>query len=346
MKNDIITITKPDDMHIHLRDGAYLQTTVPDAAKRFARAIVMPNLKPPITRVNQALAYRERILTHVPKGLAFEPLMTLYLTDNSSASEIQRAKNSGIVYACKLYPAGSTTNSDSGVTAIENIYPILEVMQKIKLPLLIHGEVADPQVDIFDREKMFIDTHLNRLIDLFPELPIVLEHITTKHAVDFMLQTNAKIAATITAHHLLINRNDLLAGGIRPHHYCLPICKRSQDQKALISAATSGDKRFFLGTDSAPHPKGDKESSCGCAGIYTAHAALELYAEVFEKVDASKESFEAFCSFNGADFYGLPYNEASISLHKQSWIVPDFIPYGGTELIPFRTKAIINWTIA
>lgn len=345
MKNQTITITKPDDMHIHLRDGKYLQTTVPHAAKQFARAIVMPNLKPPIVNVDMAIAYRERIIAEIPENLAFNPLMTLYLTDNTNPQELVRAKKSGVVYACKLYPAGSTTNSDLGVTSLEKIYPLFEMMEKIQLPLLIHGEVSNRDIDIFDREKSFVDNDLQPILKNFPDLPVVLEHITTKHAVDFLLQTDAKIAATITAHHLLINRNDMLAGGIRPHHFCLPICKRKEDQQALITAAVSGNKKFFLGTDSAPHPQPDKESACGCAGIYTAHAAIELYAEVFEKSDASVQQFEAFCSFNGADFYGLPRNEQKISLVKKSWQSPEFIEYGETRLIPFRSNATITWTL-
>lgn len=345
MNEKIISIRRPDDMHIHLRDGAYLQTTVPHVARQFARAIIMPNLNPPIISVEMALAYRERILSHAPQSLQFEPLMTLYLTDDMDQQEIKKAKLSGHIFACKLYPAGSTTNSASGVTSLKHIYPLLAVMQDIQLPLLIHGEVVDPEIDVFDREKKFIDESLVNLLKDFPELPIVLEHITTKHAIEFVLASRGKIGATITAHHLLINRNDMLVGGIRPHYFCLPICKRKEDQIALIAAATSGNKKFFLGTDSAPHPQSAKESACGCAGIYSAHAAIELYAEVFEAAGASTEQFEAFCSNNGADFYGLERNQQTITLRKQAWQCPAFYEYGDTHLIPFRANSAITWTL-
>ena len=339
-----LTITRPDDCHIHLRDGLALATTVPDAACRFARVIVMPNTKPPITEVSQAQKYRENILAKVPQGLQFEPLMTLYLTDQMSTKTLSEAKNCGFIKACKLYPAGATTNSQSGVTELKKIYPLLEVMQELGLLLLIHGEVTDTCTDIFDREKIFIERELIPLLRYFPKLQVVLEHITTKDAVEFVKSAPHTLAATITAHHLLLNRNDLLLGGIHPHYYCLPVVKRSQHQEALIAAATSGNPKFFLGTDSAPHSQESKESACGCAGIYTAHAAIELYAEIFEKSNALKK-LEGFASWFGADFYGLPRNEGKITLIKQEWAVPEKLSFAESHLIPFRSGEKVGWKI-
>lgn len=339
-----LQITQPDDWHVHLRDGACLKRTVPDAARQFARAIVMPNLLPPITNVELAKKYRQRILAEIPETMNFEPLMTLYLTDNTSVADIQSAKDSGIVYACKLYPAGATTNSAAGVTNIQKAYPVFAVMEKLGVHLLLHGEITRPEVDIFDRENYFIDEILQPLCQTFPQLKIVLEHITTKAAVEFIAPAKNSIAATITAHHLLLNRNALFAGGINPHHYCLPILKRDVHQQALIQAATSGNPKFFLGTDSAPHSILTKETCHGCAGIYTAHAAIELYAEVFEKANAL-EKLEAFASFNGADFYGLPRNTAKITLVKEPWSVPEKLAFGDRELRPFRAGEIVEWRL-
>jgi len=339
---DQITLTRPDDWHIHLRDGAALATTVPHAARSFARAIVMPNLKPPVTTTEQALAYRERILAAVPDGGAFQPLMTLYLTDRTPPAEILRAKESGHVYAAKLYPAGATTNSDAGVTSLESLYPTLEAMQQHDLPLLIHGEVTDSEIDIFDREHVFIDRHLIPITERFPELRVVMEHITTKEAADFVAGASRKVAATVTVHHLLLERNAMLAGGIRPHLYCLPILKRSLHRDALVKAATSGNPKYFLGTDSAPHARPTKETACGCAGIYTAHAAIELYAEVFERAGAL-DKLEAFAAFHGPDFYELPKNTERITLERRSWPVPDHFPFDNDTLIPFRAGETIAW---
>lgn len=337
-----LTITKPDDWHIHLRDEEFLSTTVMHAARQFGRAIVMPNLKPPITTVAQARQYRQRILDVVPPNENFEPLMTLYLRDTTTSHMIVEAKKSGIISGCKLYPAGSTTNSESGVKAIQSLYPVLDVMQEMDLPLLIHGEVTDESVDVFDREARFIEDVLVVLLEKFPHLRIVLEHITTKEAVEFVASSSNYLAATITAHHLLMNRNDLFAGGLRPHHYCLPVLKRRTHQEVLIKAATSGDKKFFAGTDSAPHALEKKETACGCAGIYTAHAALELYAESFDQENAL-DRLEAFCSFNGADFYKLPRNRETVTLVNTPWKTPPFFPYGESCLIPFRAGQCINW---
>jgi len=339
-----ITLTRPDDWHLHLRDGAALATTVPHTARSFARAIVMPNLKPPVTTTELALAYRARILAALPAGVSFEPLMTLYLTDNTPAQEIIRARQSGQVAAVKLYPAGATTHSDAGVTALEKTWPALEAMQEHGLPLLIHGEVTDTNIDIFDRERVFIERHLIPLTQRFPALRIVFEHITTKEAADFVRAASPNVAATITAHHLLLNRNAMLAGGIRPHYYCLPVLKRETHRLALIAAATSGNPKFFLGTDSAPHTRLTKETSCGCAGMYTAHAAIELYAEAFEAAGAL-DKLEGFASFYGPDFYHLPRNNTHITLRKQAWRVPATYALGDDVLVPFRANESIAWTL-
>lgn len=339
-----ITLTRPDDWHLHLRDGAALATTVPHTARCFARAIVMPNLKPPVTTTAMALAYRARILAALPAGQSFEPLMTLYLTDITPAQEIMRAKQSGHVAAVKLYPAGATTHSDAGVTALEKTWPALEAMQEHGLPLLIHGEVTDTEIDIFDRERVFIERHLIPLTQRFPALRIVFEHITTKEAADFVRAASPNVAATITAHHLLLNRNAMLAGGIRPHYYCLPVLKRETHRLALVAAATSGNPKFFLGTDSAPHTQPTKETSCGCAGMYTAHAAIELYAEAFEQAGAL-DKLEGFAGFYGADFYRLPRNSARITLRKNAWRVPATYTLNDDVLVPFRANGNIAWTL-
>ena len=339
-----LTITRPDDWHLHLRDGEVLNDLVPDTARRFARAIIMPNLRPPVTTTEQALAYRQRILAAVPEGSAFTPLMTLYLTDNTTAAEIAKAKQSGHIYAVKYYPAGATTNSDAGVTDISRTYPALEAMQQHGIPLLIHGEVTDPNVDVFDREQVFIDQVLQPLLKRFPDLKVVLEHITTRQAVDFISACQDNVAATITVHHLLMNRNAMFQGGMNPHHYCLPILKRETHRQALIEAATSGKPKFFLGTDSAPHARGAKESACGCAGMYTAHAAIELYAEAFEQAGAL-DKLEAFASFYGADFYGLPRNTDTITLSRTEWTVPATIHFGDDVLIPLRAGQQVNWQL-
>ena len=339
-----LTLTRPDDWHVHLRDGAYLRTTVPHSARQFGRAIVMPNLKPPVVTAAQAEAYRKRILAEVPQGVHFEPLMTLYLTDSTPAAEIRRAKASGIVHAVKLYPAGATTNSDAGVTSLEKTYPTLEAMQETGLPLLVHGEVTDPNVDIFDRERMFIERQLIPLMERFPALRVVFEHITSWEAVDFVMAAPPRIAATITAHHLLLNRNHMLAGGIRPHLYCLPVLKREHDRAALLRAAASGNPKFFLGTDSAPHVRSGKETACGCAGIYTAHAAMELYAEAFEAAGAL-DKLEGFASNHGADFYGLPRNSGTLTLIKESQDVAAFFPFGEETVIPLRAGETVGWRL-
>lgn len=339
-----LTIIKPDDWHIHLRDGEGLKVAAPDAANQFKRAIVMPNLRPPVTTAALALAYRARIIDALPKGSAFDPLMTLYLTDNTSAQDIYTAKESGKVYAVKLYPAGATTNSDSGVTDLSNCAEALKAMQAVGMPLLTHGEVTDADVDIFDREKVFIERHMKKLIDTYPDLKVVFEHITTKDAAEFVRQAGPNVGATITAHHLLMNRNDIFVGGIRPHHYCLPILKRETHRQALVEAAISDSEKFFLGTDSAPHPKSAKESECGCAGMYTAHAAIELYAEAFESAGAL-DKLEAFASFNGPDFYGLTRNTEAIKLVKEPWQVPASYPYDGDELVPLRAGGEIGWKV-
>lgn len=340
-----ITITRPDDWHLHLRDGAALKAVLPDTAKQFARAIVMPNLRPPVTTTELALAYRQRIIDALPAGVAFEPLMTLYLTDNTSADEIAKAKASGLIHGVKLYPAGATTNSDSGVTNLGHCVQALEAMEKLGVPLLTHAEVTDNDVDVFDRERVFIERNMVPLLKRFPGLKIVFEHITTKDAADFVTESPNNVGATITAHHLLMNRNDMFKGGIQPHHYCLPILKREEHRVALVKAAISGDAKFFLGTDSAPHAKHTKEAACGCAGMYTAHTALELYAEAFENENAL-DKFEAFASFNGADFYGLPRNSEKITLSKESWQVPTSLPYiDGDVLVPLRAGQNIGWKL-
>lgn len=339
-----ITITRPDDWHLHLRDGDALIAVLPDTARQFARAIVMPNLRPPVITTELAVAYRQRIMAVLPANMRFEPLMTLYLTDNTSADEIKKAKASGIVHGVKLYPAGATTNSDSGVTSLDKCAKALEAMQEVGLPLLTHGEVTDSHVDVFDREKVFIERHMQPLLNRMPALKIVFEHITTKDAADFVLSAPANVAATVTAHHLLMNRNDMFSGGIRPHHYCLPVLKRETHRQALVEVATSGSPKFFLGTDSAPHAKNAKEAACGCAGMYTAHAAIELYTEAFEAANALNK-LEAFASFNGADFYGLPRNTEKITLEKASWQVPDELPLGRESLVPLRAGQLIHWKL-
>ena len=345
MSSDRISLTRPDDWHLHLRDHAALATTVPDTARCFRRAIVMPNLKPPVTTVAAAGEYRDRILAAIPPGGSFEPLMTLYLTDHLAPVEIDRAAATPWLAAVKYYPAGATTNSESGVTAIEKIWPVLERMQELDLPLLMHGEVNHRDVDIFDREAVFIDQVLQPLIRRFPSLRMVLEHITTREAAEFVAQADARIGATITAHHLLYHRGHMLAGGIRPHLYCLPILKRDVHREALLAAATSGNPRFFLGTDSAPHPMSEKESACGCAGIYTAPAALELYAEVFEEEQAL-DRLEAFAAFHGPDFYGLERNTSSLELVREGWTVPERYTFGAGEVVPVRAGESVRWKLA
>ena len=338
-----LTITRPDDWHLHVRDGVPLHTVVPHTAAQFGRAIIMPNLRPPVTTAAQALAYKERILAAVPAGVAFEPLMTLYLTDNLPADEIARAKDVGVV-ACKLYPAGATTNSDAGVTDIRKTYATLEAMQKAGLLLLVHGEVTSPDIDLFDREAVFIDQQLIPLRRDFPELKIVFEHITTREAAQYVADSDAYTAATITAHHLLYNRNAIFTGGIRPHYYCLPVLKRETHRQALVQAATSGSAKFFLGTDSAPHPAHLKEHATGCAGCYTAHAAIEMYAEAFDNAGAL-DKLEAFASFNGPDFYNLPRNTGTITLRKESWTPPESFAFGDAELKPLRAGEALPWRL-
>jgi dihydroorotase len=339
-----LTLTRPDDWHLHLRDGAALAAVLPDTARQFARAIVMPNLKPPITTTALAAAYRERILAARPAGSDFEPLMTLYLTDHTPVEEIARAVESGFVKAVKLYPAGATTNSDSGVTDLQRCYPVLEAMQRLGLPLLIHGEVTDPEIDLFDREKVFIDRTLIPLRRDFPALRVVFEHITTAEAADYVRTAEGEIAATITAHHLLYNRNAIFQGGVRPHWYCLPVLKRERHRAALVAAATSGNPRFFLGTDSAPHARSDKESDCGCAGCYTALHALELYATAFERAGALHQ-LEGFASHHGADFYRLPRNRGTITLERVKWRIPDALPFAGGELVPLAAGESLGWRL-
>ena len=340
-----LTITRPDDWHLHLRDWDAMQAVLPDTALRFARAIVMPNLKPPVTTVAQASAYRERIHDAVPPGLTFEPLMTLYLTDNLPADEIDRARDSGFVHAVKLYPAGATTNSDAGVTDLRKCAATLARMEQLGVPLLVHGEVTDPAVDIFDREAVFIDTVLSPLLKDFPALRVVLEHITTRDGAEFVKSAGSNVAATITAHHLLLNRNAIFAGGIRPHHYCLPVLKREQHRQALVAAATSGNSKFFLGTDSAPHGRKTKEAACGCAGCYTAHAGIELYAEAFAAAGAL-DRLEGFASLFGPDFYGLPRNRGKITLVRETWQVPAALPYLPDDvLVPLRAGENIAWRL-
>lgn len=340
-----LTITCPDDWHLHLRDGPALQSIVQESARRFARAIIMPNLDPPVTSIESAQAYRERILATLPAGSRFQPLMALYLTDNTSPEVIRAASEGDVVFAVKYYPAGATTHSDKGVTDINRVLPALEAMEKLQLPLLIHGEVTDPDVDIFERERVFIERVLDPLLQRYTELRVVLEHITTKHAVDYIRNGPEHLAATITPQHLLLNRNALFAGGLRPHNYCLPVLKAEEHRQAVIAAATSGHPRFFLGTDSAPHARSAKESACGCAGIYSAPAALELYAEAFDNENAV-DRLEGFASYHGADFYGLPRNAQTITLEKTSWTIPSTLPFGDAEIVPFRAGEVCHWRLA
>ncbi len=345
MHTDRLDIVRPDDWHLHLRDGEAMASVVGHTARRFARAIVMPNLKPPVTTVAQALAYRERILAAVPAGMTFKPLMTLYLTRQTTPQEIVAAKASGLVHAVKFYPQGATTNSAAGVSDLATVYPVLEAMEQADLPLLVHGEVTDPAVDVFDREKTFIDRHMVPLRERFPGLRVVFEHITTADAVQFVQSATANIAATITVHHLLLNRNALFDGGVRPHHYCAPVLKREQHRQALLRAATGGDPRFFLGTDSAPHPREAKLADCGCAGIFTAHAAIELYAEAFDEA-GKLENLEGFASFHGPDFYRLPRNTERLVLERKAWTVPDTVPLGDSVCVPMRAGGSVAWSIA
>ena len=340
---DTLTITRPDDWHLHVRDGAALHTVVPHTAAQFARAIIMPNLRPPVTTAQQALDYQARILAAVPAGVAFEPLMTLYLTDNLAPAEIARARAAGVV-AAKLYPAGATTNSDAGVTSLQKIYPVLEAMQRAGMLLLVHGEVTSPDIDLFDREAVFIDTQLIPLRRDFPELKIVFEHITTREAAQYVQGSDAFTAATLTAHHLLYNRNAIFVGGVRPHYYCLPVLKRETHRLALVEAATSGSPKFFLGTDSAPHPAHLKEHASGCAGCYTAHAAIEMYAEAFDNAGAL-DRLEGFASYHGPDFYGLPRNTECITLQRASWTPPDSFAFGEAQLKPLRAGEALPWKL-
>ena len=339
-----LTITRPDDWHLHLRDGELLPDTVRDTARYMGRAIIMPNLMPPMTDTKGLLEYRERILANIPAGSVFKPLMALYLTNNTSAEEIRTAHQSGHVYAAKLYPAGATTNSDSGVTDVANIYNALEAMSDVGMPLLVHGEVTTDDIDIFDREEVFIEQVLKPLVNKFPTLKIVMEHITTKQAVDFVSSCAGNVAATITDHHLMYNLNHMLVGGIKPHFYCLPILKRNIHQHALVAAATSGNTKFFLGTDSAPHAVGAKESACGCAGLYTAFAAIELYAETFEQQNAL-DKLEAFASHNGPDFYNLPRNTDTITLEQQTWTVDASLPLGNNRVVPIKANEQLRWQV-
>jgi dihydroorotase len=340
-----IVITRPDDWHLHLRDGAHLSAVVQDSARRFARAIVMPNLKPPVTTTELALRYRERILAALPTGASFAPLMTLYLTDNMRAAEIDKARASGAVHAVKYYPAGATTNSESGVTDLARCDAVFQAMEACGMPLLVHGEVTDPQVDLFDRERVFLERVLTPLLGRFSRLRIVVEHITTREAVEFVRRAPDRLAATITAHHLLLNRNALFAGGVRPHHYCLPVLKREEHRRALVDAAVSGNPRFFLGSDSAPHARHTKETDCGCAGIYTAHAAIELYAEAFDTAGAL-ERLDNFASVFGAAFYRLPRNTDTLTLVESEWQAPAELAFGGDRLVPFRAGEPLRWKIA
>jgi dihydroorotase len=337
-----LTITRPDDWHLHLRDGEILRDVLPHTARQFARAIVMPNLKPPVVSTALAAAYRERILAALPAGMRFEPLMTLYLTDNTSPDEIRRAKDSGIIHGVKLYPAGATTNSDAGVSNLRKCYPALETMQAVGMPLLMHGEVTDPAIDLFDREAVFIEHVLQPLRRDMPDLKVVFEHITTRDAAQYVAEADDRTAATITAHHLLYNRNEIFKGGIRPHYYCLPVLKRETHRLALVAAATSGSDKFFLGTDSAPHAKGVKENACGCAGCYTASHALELYAQAFDQVGALNK-LEAFASFNGPAFYQLPRNSGTVTLQRQEWTLPGDYPMGGSVVVPLNAGESMQW---
>ena len=339
-----LTLTRPDDWHLHVRDADALASVVPHTARQFARAIIMPNLQPPVTNTAQAIAYRERILASVQDGAHFNPLMTLYLTNQTSVADILEAKASRMVQAVKLYPAGATTNSADGVTDISKTWPVLEAMEEQGLPLLVHAEVTDPQVDIFDREPVFISRHLEPLTARFPALKVVLEHVTTHEGIAFVNAAPATVAATITAHHLLLNRNAMFRGGLQPHTYCLPVLKREAHREALLAAATSGTRKFFLGSDSAPHPRERKESACGCAGIYTAHAALEMYAQAFEEAGALQR-LEGFASHFGPDFYGLPRNTDTLTLVKQDWQIPDSYPLGDSTLVPLFAGETLHWQL-
>ncbi len=340
---DTLTLTRPDDWHVHFRDGAAMRSVVRDTARVFGRAIAMPNLKPPVLSVADAAAYRERLLAAAP-GTVFQPLMALYLTDNTAPEEIHSARASGFVHAVKYYPAGATTHSDAGVTDLARAYPAIAAMEEAGLPLLLHGEVVDPDVDVFDREAVFIERHLTRLLKDFPRLKIVLEHITTRQAAEFVAAAPAHVAATLTVHHLLYNRNAMFRGGMRPHFYCLPVLKRERHREALVAAAISGNPKFFLGSDSAPHAVDAKETACGCAGIYTAHAALELYAEAFEDAGAL-DRLEAFASFFGADFYGLPRNTGRVTLRRETWTVPERLAFGEGALVPLRAGETVRWRV-
>lgn len=339
-----LTLLRPDDWHLHLRDGAQLANLVPFTARQFARAVVMPNLRPPVTTVAQAQAYRDRILKAVPASCGFEPLMTLYLTDTTSPQEILAARASGFIVGAKLYPAGATTHSDAGVTAIEKIFPALAAMERCGLVFQVHGEVTDQDIDIFDREAVFIDRILSRIVERFPQLRVVFEHVTTREAVQFVKSARLGVGATITPQHLLLNRNAIFQGGIRPHHYCLPVLKRERDRRALVEAATGDDARFFLGTDSAPHARHTKENACGCAGVFSAHAAIELYAEAFE-LAGRLDRLQAFASERGADFYGLPRNSDSITLERAPWTPPASYPFETHELVPFRAGESVAWKL-
>ncbi len=340
-----LTLTRPDDWHLHLRDGDMLRAVLPDSARRFGRAMIMPNLDPPVRTVDDALAYRGRILAALPPGLSFEPLMTLYLTDHTAPGEILRARASGLVHGVgEAFFVGATTNSAWGVTDFRRCDEVFAAMQEVGLPLLLHGEVTDSAIDVFDRERVFIERHLVSIVERFPRLKVVLEHITTREAVAFVEQAGPNVAATITAHHLLMNRNALFAGGIRPHAYCLPVLKREEHRRALVAAASSGNPKFFLGTDSAPHARSAKESACGCAGMYTAHAAIELYAEVFEAAGAL-DRLEAFASFHGPDFYGLPRNSGHITLAREAWTVAETLPFGNEALVPLRAGGMVAWRL-
>ncbi len=342
--SDTLTIIRPDDWHLHLRDGAVMADVLPHSARQFARAIVMPNLRPPVTTTALAQAYRERILAALPEGVSFEPLMTLYLTDNTPPDEIRRARESGFVHALKLYPAGATTNSDAGVTDLKKCYRTLEVMQDVGLPLLVHGEVTDPEVDLFDREAVFIERVMQPLRRDLPGLKVVFEHITTADAAQYVAEADERVGATITAHHLLYNRNEIFKGGIRPHYYCLPVLKRERHRQALVQAATSGSLKFFLGTDSAPHPKGLKEHACGCAGCYTALHAMELYAQAFEDAGAL-DRLEGFASRNGPAFYGLPVNRDQIVLQRVDWEIPLELPLGDSSVVPLDAGGLLHWKL-
>ena len=339
-----LTLTRPDDWHLHVRDGAVLADVLRDTCRQMGRAIIMPNLRPPVTTLQAALDYRERILAACPAGSDFEPLMTLYLTDSTAPEEIRAAHRNGLIKAVKLYPAGATTHSDAGVTSIDKAMPALEAMAEVGMPLLVHGEVTDPSVDVFDREAVFIERVMLPLMARLPELRVVFEHITTRDAAQFVEAGGDNLAATLTPQHLLMNRNALFAGGLRPHHYCLPVLKRETHREALLAAATSGSKKFFLGTDSAPHARGAKECGCGCAGIYSAHAAIELYAEAFDSVGAL-DRLEAFASFNGPDFYRLARNTGTLTLARKPWQVPGSLTFGGDALVPLRAGENIQWTL-